>query len=119
MATAVNDICHEAGVSTDDPGAIRVVMANVFNDEAVRNMPKASREKLELLCETIQGFCYMMVLDQGALKGWMVFRSLQFTAYMDRALEQMGFLPQAKQQKERILEAMNMKIDGWAEITGD
>ena len=44
---------------------------------------------------------------------------MQFTHYMDRELEAQGFPPQSKEQKERILEAMGLRIKGWESITGD
>ena len=61
----------------------------------------------------------MMALDAGRLKGLMNLRSLQFTYYMDKALEAHGFPPQSKEQKERILEVMELRIPRWDKITGD
>lgn len=61
----------------------------------------------------------MMALDAGRLKGLMNLRSLQFTHYMDKELETQGFPPQSKEQKERILEVMGLRIPRWDEITGD
>lgn len=77
-----------------------------FDEKALAQIPEKSRRRIEICCETVQGFCYMMVLDVGSLKGWMNLRSLQLTYYMDRTLEAKGFPPQSKEQKKRILEAM-------------
>ncbi|WP_411814338.1 hypothetical protein [Dehalococcoides mccartyi] len=90
-----------------------------FNDEEFYNIPENSRIRFEKCCETIQGFCYMIVLDLGKFKGWMNFRSLQFTYYMDKALESQGFPPQTKEQKGKILEVMGLRIPNWDKITGD
>ena len=90
-----------------------------FEDEEFYKIPERSRIRFETCCETIQGYCYMQVLDLGKFKKWMNLRSLQFTYYMDRALEAQGFSPQTKEQKERILEAMELRIPRWDKITGD
>ena len=96
-----------------------VIRKIYFDDEAFYEIPEHSRIRFEKCCETIQGFCYMEVLDLGKFKGWMISRSLQFTYYMDKALESQGFPPQTKEQKERILEVMEMRIPRWDKITGD
>ena len=59
----------------------------------------------------------MMALDVGKFKGLMNLRSLQFTYYMDKALAAQGFPPQSKEQKERILEAMELRIPNWERIS--
>lgn len=109
------------GSKSRNPNAseAEVIKDMAFNKEALARMPETSRKRLEICCETVQGFCYMMALDVGKLEGLMNFRSLQFTHYMDKALEAQGFSPQSKEQKERILDAMNLRIDGWDRITGD
>ena len=38
---------------------------------------------------------------------------------MDDALAEVGFPPQSKDQKARILEVMDLKIDRWDSISGD
>jgi hypothetical protein len=90
-----------------------------FDEEALARISEQSRRRLETCCETVHGFCYMMALDLGRLKGTMNFRSLQFTHYMDKELAAQGFPPQSKKQKERILEAMELRIDGWERWSGD
>lgn len=119
FAKVCKELYRKANVSVSDPKAIEAVKKATFDDERLERMTKPLRERFEICCETVQGFCYTMVLDMGALRGWMVLRSLQFTSYMDKELEKQGFPPQAKKQKERILEAMKMKVDNWDEITGD
>jgi len=96
-----------------------ILMEMAFDKEGLAHMPKKSRERLEVCCETVQGFCYMMALDVGRMKGMMNFRSLQFTRYMDLALESFGLPPQTKEQKECILEAMDLCIDGWEKFAGN
>lgn len=98
---------------------IKDMAFNIFNKEELSRIPGSSRKRIEICCETVQGFCYMMALDVGVLKGLMNFRSLQFTHYMDKELEAQGFPPQSKEQKEWILEAMDLRFDGWEKWSGD
>ena len=72
--------------------------------------------------ETIQGFCYMIALVFGFMKGLTnlhPLESIQFTHYMDKELEAQGFPPQSKEQKERILEAMDLRFDDWDKLSFD
>lgn len=96
-----------------------VIRRIFFTDEEFSKIPEPTRSRVEKCCDTIQGFCYMSVLDLGKFKRWMNFRSLQFTYYMDKALETQGFPPQTKYQKEKILEVMNLRIPNWDRITHD
>ncbi|MFC2017119.1 hypothetical protein ACFLUD_01735 [Chloroflexota bacterium] len=98
----------------------RMVIRRIsFKDEEFYEIPESSRIRFEKCCETIQGYCYMQVLDIGRFKKWMNLRSLQFTHYMDKELEAQGFPSQSKEQKERILEVMELKIPNWDRISGD
>jgi len=105
--------------STPDATERQVILKICFDDEGLTKIAEASRRRIEACCETVNGLCYMTALDAGRLKGWMNLRSLQFTYYMDKELEARGFPPQSYEQKERILEAMDLRIDGWDRITGD
>jgi len=96
-----------------------VIKGMIFNEGRLALIPERSKKRIGICCETVQGFCYMMALDAGKLKGLMNFRSLQFTHYMDKELEAQGFPSQSKEQKERILEAMELRIDGWERFSGD
>ncbi len=96
-----------------------IIKGMMFDEEKLNRMPEKSRKRLEICCESVQGFCYMMALDVGQFKGLMNMRSLQFTHYMDKELEAVGFQPQSKEQKERILEAMELNIKGWERLSGD
>jgi len=102
-----------------DASEAEVIKAMAFDEETLAGMSERIRKRVEICCETIQGFCYMLALDIGRLKKLINLRSLQFTYYMDRALEAKGFPPQSKEQKERILEAMELRIPDWEKITGD
>ena len=115
LAKEVTELYSES--KSKNPSVSIIEMA--FDQDKLSSLPEDSRRRIETCCETIQGFCYMWALDYGALKGVMNFRSLQFTHYMDRALESQGFPPQSKAQKERILEAMGLKIDRWEDWSGD
>lgn len=102
-----------------DASDMEILKATVFDNEKLTQISESSRKRIEICCETVQGFCYMVALDLGNLKGAVNFRALQFTHYMDKELEAQGFPPQSKEQKERILEAMELKLDGWEKWTGD
>lgn len=98
---------------------ILYIAFDIFDKKELAHIPESAQRRIEICCETIQGLCYMMALDAGRLKGSMNLRSLQFTHYMDKELEARGFQRQSKKQKERILEAMELSIEGWDKITGD
>jgi len=119
LAKEVTALYYEAKCRTPNASEMEVIKGMAFDEEALARMPGSSKTRLEICCETVQGFCYMMALDVGKLKGLMNFRSLQFTHYMDKELEAQGFPPQSKEQKERILEAMELRIDGWEKFSGD
>ncbi len=102
-----------------DAEVVLDIAFNMFNKEDLTRTPESSMKRIKMCCETIQGFCYMMALDVGVLKGLMNLRSLQFTHYMDKELEAQGFTPQTKKQKERILKVMELRIPGWDRISGD
>lgn len=90
-----------------------IIIRTHFNPDTFERMPESSKKRVSICCETVNGLCYMMALDVGIFKGLMNFRSLQFTKYMDTELEKLNIPRQTKEQKERILEAMELKIDGW------
>ena len=119
LAREVSILYSESKSANPDASEIEVIKRMAFDDERLALISESSRRRIEICCETVQGFCYMMALDVGKLKGLMNFRSLQFTHYMDKALEANGFPPQSKEQKERILEAMGLKFDGWEKWTSD
>ena len=96
------------------------VIRNIaFNEERLQQLPEKSKNGIITCCKTINGLCYMTALDTGKFKGFINFRSLQFTAYMDKELLAVGFPKQSYKQKKEILEIMELAIDGWEKITGD
>ncbi len=119
LAKEVTVLYPESKSKNPNASDTEIMKAMVFDNEKLAQISEISRKRIEICCETIQGFCYMIALDMGKLKGLMNFRSLQFTHYMDKALEAQGFPPQSKEQKERVLEAMELKIDGWEKWSGD
>jgi len=119
LAREVATLYSESKSRNPDASEAQVIRDMTFDRERLSCLPENSRKRIEICCETVQGFCYMMALDAGRLKGFMNFRSLQFTHYMDKALESQGFPLQSKEQKERILEAMELRIDGWERWSGD
>ena len=119
LAKEVAKLYPESKSRNPNAPEVEVIKGMAFNKEGLASIPESSRRRIEICCESIQGFCYMMALDAGRLKGLMNLRSLQFTYYMDKALESQGFSPQTKEQKERILEVMELRIRNWDKITGD
>ena len=91
----------------------------VFDKDTYAKVSEQSRKKFETICITVNGFCYLKALDFGIFNGVMTFRALQFTRYMDIELENAGFPKQTKQQKEQILKAMDLALDGWEKWTKD
>ena len=76
----------------------------------------ASKNYIKNCCQTIEGLCYMLAMDAGKLKGFMVFRLVQFTKYMDYYLYSLGFKKQTKVQKESILKTLDIYLQDWEEI---
>lgn len=96
-----------------------IIIGMAFDKERLASLPDDSKKRIETCCKTVNGFCYMMALDTGVLKKLMNFRSLQFTSYMDKALDLGGFPKQSFQQKQEILKVMGLDIEGWEKWSGD
>lgn len=94
-----------------------VIIRIMFDPKPFAEMPEESRKKSSICCETINGLCYMIALDHGRMKDLINMRSIQFTIYMDMELEKQGFPVQSKEQKERILEVMDLKFENWETIS--
>ena len=71
------------------------------------------QRRVNKCCTSVQGLCYMLAMDCGALQGFLVFRCLQFTQYMDAELSARGFDMQTPSAKKEVLEALDLLIDGW------
>ena len=119
LAKVVGPLYLESKARNPDSPESEVIRRMFFEDEKFNKMPEPSKTHVATCSETIQGVCYMLVLDLGKFKGWMNLRSLQFTYYMDAALESQGFPRQTKEQKEKILETLGLRIRDWDKITGD
>ncbi len=89
----------------------------VFDIDKFNNLSDEPKNYIRNCYQTIEGLCYMLAMDEGKLKGFMVFRLVQFTKYMDYYLYSLGFKKQTKDQKERILKNMNIYLENWEEIT--
>jgi len=111
--------CEVENPNASEAEMAKHVASKVFSEEEMAGFPEYLRKRVEICRETIYGLCYSLALDFGSLRHIMNFRSLQFTHYMDKALQSHGFPPQSKEQKERILEAMELRIDGWERWSGD
>ena len=69
--------------------------------------------RINTCCQSAQGLCYLLVTEFGPMRGFMKFRCLQFTRQMDKELSMRGFRPQSLETKERVLESLNLLVDGW------
>jgi len=119
LAKEVTALYPESKSRNPNASEMEIIRAMAFDNDKLAQISENSRRRIEICCETVQGFCYMVALDAGKLKGLMNFRALQFTHYMDKALKAKGFPPQSKEQKERVLEAMELRFDGWEKWSGD
>ena len=89
----------------------------ILDIDKFNNLSDEPKNYIRNCYQTIEGLCYMLAMDEGKLKGFMVFRLVQFTKYMDYYLYSLGFKKQTKVQKERILKNMNIYLENWEEIT--
>ena len=119
LAKQLAVLYRESKAKNPSASEAEVIRAIVFDNEALSRMSESTRRRVETSCETVQGLCYMAALDMGSLKRLMPFRAVQFTRHMDIALEAQGFPSQSREQKERILEAMELRFDGWDEWSGE
>lgn len=119
LAKEVTILYSESKRRLPDAPESEVILRMAFDEEGLASIPQESRKRMETCCSTVNGFCYMMALDGGWGKGMMNFRSLQFTSYMDQELKIAGFPHQSFEQKRKILEEMDLAIDGWERCTGD
>jgi hypothetical protein len=100
--------------NSPEPDVLAKMLFDDISDESERFQKKISE-----CCQSMQGLCYLFAMDIGALRGFMNFRCLQFTRYMDYELQSRGFEPQSKETKEKILAALDLNIEGWEKITGE
>lgn len=119
MAKEVKKLYAEYKSNNPSASEQEIIFNMAFTEKGLSSISEESANRIRACCESIQGFCYLIVLDTGKFKKMINLRSLQFTSYMDKALLEEGFPPQSKDQKRRILEAMNLAIEEWDLITKD
>ncbi len=93
------------------PGAEEhAVNRSIFLEETgYRAVPEGSREQVEACCKTVNGLSYLLALHfSPLLRSAANFMILQFTDYLDRELESLGFPPQSPEDKEEILKALKL-----------
>lgn len=88
----------------------------VFEEDEFNNLGAETKEYVRNCCQTVEGLSYMFAMDMGSLKGFMVFRLIQFTKYMDHYLYSLGFKKQSKEQKEAVLKTLNIYVEDWEKI---
>ncbi|MBX3152558.1 hypothetical protein KF728_20540 [Candidatus Obscuribacterales bacterium] len=87
-----------------------------FNPAKVEAMSSAGKAELHNLCKTANGLCYMDGFET-TFKKLSVARSIQFTFYVDRALEEFGMPKITKTQKREVLSIWGLDVDGWENHT--
>lgn len=107
-------IAKSQNAKSPEPDVLAKMLFEDISEESER-----LQKKINDCCQSIQGLCYMFAMDIGALRGFMNFRCLQFTRYMDYELQSRGFEPQSKEMKEKVLAALDLNIEGWEKITGE
>lgn len=90
-----------------------------FDDADFEGFSESTRELVAACCITVNGLCYLLAMNGGKLTGFTNLRSLQFTKYVDRELESLGFPKQTIEDKRKILRALELDIDGWERWSGD
>ena len=73
------------------------------------------RRKIQVCSKTLNGFCYIKGLDFGDLRGSMNFRCTQFTFYVDKELENLGFPALSESEKIELLGVMEFPTENWKE----
>lgn len=87
-----------------------------YTGQDIGDLPPDLREKVIEKSQTVHGFCYMMAMDVGDLKGWMVLRLLQFTKIMDEELASRGYQNISREQKERLIKLFELDKGDWQSV---
>ena len=105
-------------VKRDNPNLndIEIHIRMVFDIDKFNHLNNEDKNYIRNCYQTIEGLCYMLAMDEGILKGFMVFRLVQFTKYMDYYLYSLGFKKQSRNQKESILKTLDIYLENWEEI---
>lgn len=114
MQKKVTKQYHIIKAQNPDYNETEILQKIISND--LNNLSGASeglRNHIKKCCTSVEGLCYMIAMDMGALNGAMKFRCLQFTRYMDAELYDIGFKPQSKEIKEAVLDELELLFDGW------
>lgn len=90
-----------------------IVIRSIFLEEmGYQAVPEDSKEQVEACCKTVNGLSYLLALHfSPVLNNAPGFLILQFTDYLDRGLESLGFPPQSPEEKEEILKALKLVSD--------
>ncbi len=113
IAKAVAEVYPVVKAQNPDCTETEVIKKIFFDEGRPSALSDESRKHIDSCCVSIEGACYMIAMDAGAMKGLMTFRCLQFTRYMDASLYARGFKPQSRETKEAVLQELGLLIDGW------
>ena len=93
------------------------VLISIFLDEmGYQTIPEASKDQVAACCQTVNGLGYLLAMEfSQTVKNSNNLKVLQFTKYLDNALESLGFPRQSMEQKEEILKALELDVARWKE----
>lgn len=79
-----------------------------ISEEDLKKFKEKTVQKIKICCESLHGVCYLVALDGPSGHGLMASRCLQFTYYIDRELEKVGFAKLVYDEKLKILEPLEL-----------
>ncbi|OGX33583.1 MAG: hypothetical protein A3I43_01300 [Omnitrophica WOR_2 bacterium RIFCSPLOWO2_02_FULL_50_19] len=101
--------------------SLRAAQPNIDDRETFRQMldqrgrfpgGAADREKvLDRYGSSLHGLCYFIGLNSPLMKGMMISRCIQYTQYVDRALEKYGANPLPVSLKREYFEKLRLPVD--------
>jgi 2-oxoglutarate dehydrogenase complex dehydrogenase (E1) component-like enzyme len=85
---------------------IQKKLMRTFNENIIKKWTDKERKFLQICCRTPNGYCYMMGFNDGYKKKMINIRSIEFTNYVDKELEKLGYRQQTLEQKKEIIDAL-------------
>ena len=93
----------------DDKIVVQKTLMETFDKNIIKDWTKEERDFLQICCKTPNGYCYMMGFNDGYKKKMMNIRSIEFTNYVDEALQKLGYRQQSLKQKRETVDVLGFK----------
>ncbi len=91
-----------------------VNMSVYFDEMGYKEPPEEVKEEIAICCKTVNGLSYLLAFQFSSIvQGATNYAILEFTRYLDNAVESLGFPHQSLEQKEEILKALKLDITAW------